>query len=222
MDLSPLTSFSQLSINIVEFSLTILGPIDEGGAFCLGDGGESRTVELLSETSEARSDDEGESNVWTWDAILTVFEESGSCTKVGADDGVDEDSGRGANKVVVELNQSDSGKLEGTRTEDETSEAEDTETDGDDSWDIGEMMGRGTAGTVDEDDRLEDDCWERVRVEVDEVRDEEGVARSFRRLGGPIVLGVAFLPSRMSSLFCRTRAWATRILLILSVKSRSS
>jgi len=139
MDLGSLASFSQLSINVVELLLTTLDPIDEGRASCLGNG-ESRTVGSLSETSEARLDNDGESTAWTWDAILTVFEESGSCTIVGASDGVDEDSERGANNAVVELNES-YGALEGTGNDDETSEAEDMETDGDDSRDMDDATG---------------------------------------------------------------------------------
>lgn len=161
MDLTLLTSISQMLANINELSVTILDPIDAGRVF---NGEESKMAGVLSETSETRSFDDEDTESGTCGATKSGDGENSSSGTgedsvtmiwdpgVGTNDSVDEDSGCGASKVDVELNEFEAKSARGTKAD--TTEEGDSAIDGDSSWDVSETMGRGAADIVDEDEEL--------------------------------------------------------------------
>jgi len=77
----------QALVNINELSQVVLDSIDVGRVVCSDNGEEARTVAMRSETFERR---------------LSDGEDSESCTIVGANDGIDRDSGCSAKKSDTE------------------------------------------------------------------------------------------------------------------------
>jgi len=142
--------------NVVELSLAMLDSVDTGR---VSDSEDSKRVGVFPETSETRSVNNEDIESETWevsrpgdrenlasgadkDSVETTWD-----SVTGANDGVDEDPERVANELDIELDESEGG------TGGETTDEEDIEIEGDESWNVEEMR-RDVMGTMDGDDQL--------------------------------------------------------------------